>query len=195
MELDLRWKRAGSREEGKDRGRLLSLFGYMPPRTRMSLLRCPEKRRRRTEGWGKSQKVDREKMGKAGTSGTVSHCLTMVSCPFFDARKDQRKREREKEKERKTGVSNSSDRGTPQRTLSTHGNIPVSSPLNIKHKHNVPYNTSLFCKATSPSVGICGYNNRDNYTPNYLHFALSDNNYKACYQQKADKGDTEHRNY
>ena len=73
--------------------------------------------------------------------------------------------------------------------------IPVSSPLNIKHKHNVPYNTSLFCKATSPSVGICGYNNRDNYTQNYLHFALSDNTYKAFYQQKADKGNTEHKNY
>ena len=43
-------------------------------------------------------------------------------------------------------------------------------------------------------MGICGYNNRDNYTLSYLHVALSDN-YKACYQQKADKGDTEHRNY
>ena len=44
-------------------------------------------------------------------------------------------------------------------------------------------------------MGICGYNNRDNYTPNYLHVALSDN-YKAflC-QQKADKRDTEHSNY
>ena len=39
-------------------------------------------------------KVDREKMGKAGTSGTVSHCLTLVSCPFFDARNGQRKKER-----------------------------------------------------------------------------------------------------
>ena len=44
-------------------------------------------------------------------------------------------------------------------------------------------------------MGICGYNNRDNYTPSYLHVALSDNNYKACYQQKADKRDTEHKNY
>ena len=40
-------------------------------------------------------KVDREKVGKAETSGTVSHCLTLVSCPFFDARNDQRKRKRE----------------------------------------------------------------------------------------------------
>ena len=44
-------------------------------------------------------------------------------------------------------------------------------------------------------MGICGYNNRDNYTPSYLHVALSDNSYKACYKQKADKRDTEHRNY
>ena len=39
----------------------------------------------------------REKVGKAGMSGTVSHCLTLVSCPFFDARNGQRKREREGE--------------------------------------------------------------------------------------------------
>ena len=55
--------------------------------------------------------MDREKVGKAGTLGTVSHCLTLVSCPFFDARNDQREtdreREREKEKERKRGISNS----------------------------------------------------------------------------------------
>ena len=46
--------------------------------------------------------VDRKgkkKVGKAGTSGTVSQCLTLVSCPFFDARNDQRKRERERRKE------------------------------------------------------------------------------------------------
>ena len=66
----------------------------------MSLLRCPEKRRRGTEDGGRAKKVDREKVGKAGTSGTVSHCLTLVSCPFFDARNDQRKREREREGER-----------------------------------------------------------------------------------------------
>ena len=29
----------------------------------------------------------REKKGKARTSGTVSHCLTLVSCSFFNARK------------------------------------------------------------------------------------------------------------
>ena len=46
---------------------------------------------------GMAKKVDREEMGKAGTSGTVSHCFTLVSCPFFDARNDQRKRAREGE--------------------------------------------------------------------------------------------------
>jgi len=107
------------------RGCLLSLFGYLPLRICMSLLRCPEKRTRGTEGWGKAKKVDREKVGKAGMSGTVSHCLTLVSCPFFDARNGQRKRERGgegKSEKKKKKVSNSSDRGTPQRTLSTHGN-------------------------------------------------------------------------
>ena len=49
---------------------------------------------------------------------------------------------------------------------------------------------SLFCKATLPNMGICGYNNCHNYKPSYLHVALSDNNYKAFYQQKADKRDT-----
>ena len=52
----------------------------------MSLVRCPEKEERdRTEDGGRAKKVDREKVGKAGTSGRVSHCLTLVSCPFFDA--------------------------------------------------------------------------------------------------------------
>ena len=81
------------------RGRLLSLFGCLPLRICMSLLRCPEKRKRGTEGWGKAKKVDRKKVGMAGTSGTVSHCLTLVSCPFFDTRNDHRERRRRKEKE------------------------------------------------------------------------------------------------
>ena len=55
-----------------------------------------EKERDRRMG-GRAKKVDREKVGKAGTSGTVSHCLTLVSCPFFDARNDQRKREKSKQ--------------------------------------------------------------------------------------------------
>ena len=154
----------------------------------------PGKREEGQKDGGRAKKVDREKVGKAGTSGAVSHCLTLVSCPFFDAWNDQRERKTEKEKERKRGVSNSSDRGFPQRTLSTHGNTCFFS-TKYKTQAQSTYNTSLFYKATSPNMGICGYNNRDNYTPSYLHVALSDNSYKACYQQKADKGDTEHRNY
>ena len=64
--------------------------------------------------------------------------------------------------------------------------IPASSPLNIKHKHNIHTIHHFFYKATSPNMGICGSNNRDNYTPSYLHVALSDNNYKACYKQMVD---------
>ena len=105
-----------------------------------------------------------------------------------------REREREKEKERKRGVSNSSDRGTPQRTLSSHGNTCFFS-TKYKTQAQCTYNTSLFYKATSPNMGICGSNNRDNYTPSYLHVALSDNNYKACYKQMVDKRDTAQRNY
>ena len=57
-------------------------------------------------------------------------------------RGDGGKRGGEKEKERKRGVSNSSDRGTPQtkRNCLLHCQlmaIPASSPLNMKHKHNV----------------------------------------------------------
>ena len=81
------------------RGRLLSLFGYLP----LVEPACPffDARKREGEGQkdgGRAKKVDREKVGKAGTSGTVSHCLTLVSCPFcpfFDARNGQRKREGE----------------------------------------------------------------------------------------------------
>ena len=45
---------------------------------------CPffDARNREREGQKDGQrarKVDSEQMGKAGTSGTVSHCLTMVS--------------------------------------------------------------------------------------------------------------------
>ena len=59
----------------------------------------PGKKRRGTEGWGRAKKVDREKVCKAGTSGTVSHCPTLASCPFFDARNDQREDEKERKKE------------------------------------------------------------------------------------------------
>ena len=76
------------------RGRLLSLFGYL----RHFESACPFFDARKREDGGRAKKVDREKVGKAGTSGTVSHCLTLVSCPFcpfFDARNGQRKREGE----------------------------------------------------------------------------------------------------
>ena len=36
-------------------------------------------------------------------------------------------------------------------------------------------------------MGICGYNNRDNYTPSYLHVALSDNNYKPATNKRQIK--------
>ena len=61
----------------------------------------PEKRGEGQKDGGRAKKVDREKVGKAGTSGRVSHCLTLVSCPFFDARNDQRERERRRRKEKK----------------------------------------------------------------------------------------------
>ena len=64
-----------------------------------------------------------------------------------------REREREKERRRKKGVSNSSDRGTPQRTLSTHGNTCFFS-TKYKTQEQCTYNTSLFYKATSPNMGI-----------------------------------------
>ena len=56
----------GREKRWAKRGRLLSLFGCLPLRTCMSLLRCPEKRRRGTEGWGRATKVDREKGGQGG---------------------------------------------------------------------------------------------------------------------------------
>ena len=57
----------------------------------------PGKREEGQKDGGRAKKVDREKVGKAGTSGTVSHCLTLVSCPFFDAWNDQREREKDRE--------------------------------------------------------------------------------------------------
>ena len=103
MELDLKWKRVG-RNGGESNTEKREKVGKARTSAKpvrlsatsnlLSFLRCPEKRRR-TEGWGRAKKVDREKVGKAGTSGTVSHCLTLVSCPFFDARNGQRKREGE----------------------------------------------------------------------------------------------------
>ena len=86
------------------RGRLLSLFCYLP----LVESACPffDARKREGEGQkdgGRAKKVDREEMGKAGTSGTVSPCLKIGLLPFFDARNDQRKQEREREGKKKRG--------------------------------------------------------------------------------------------
>ena len=58
-----------------------------------------ERDRRMGEG---ARKLIEKRVGKVGTSGTVSHCVTLVCCPFFDAR------EREGQGER----NSSGDRGT-----------------------------------------------------------------------------------
>ena len=81
------------------RGRLLSLFGYMPPRTCMSLLRCPEKRRRGTEGWGKGHESGQRKCGQGGDvrySFSLSHIglLSLLRCPEWSEKKEKRKRKR-----------------------------------------------------------------------------------------------------
>ena len=89
------------------RGRLLSLFGCLLLQSNLHVLSSmpgKEKERDRRMGERPRKSVDRKKekkkVGKAGTSGTVSQCLTLVSCPFFDARNDQREREREREGKR-----------------------------------------------------------------------------------------------
>ena len=74
--------------------------------------------------------------------------------------------------------------------------IPASSPLNMKHKHNV--HTIRHFSITGPHrliwlyMGITTVTTTD--TPSYLHVAMSDN-CKASYKQKADKRDTDRRNY
>ena len=91
--MEKRWPR---------RGRLLSLSAVCHFESA-----CPffDARKREGEGQkdgGKGQESGyREKVGKAGMSGTVSHCLTLVCCPFIDARNDQRETEREREVEGK----------------------------------------------------------------------------------------------
>ena len=128
---------------------------------------------------------------------SLSHIglLSLLRCPEWS------EKEREKEEERKRGVSNSSDRGTPQtkRNCLLHCQpmaIPASSPLNMKHRHNV--HTIRHFSITGPHrliwlyMGITTVTTTD--TPSYLHVAMSDN-CKASYKQKADKRDTDHRNY
>ena len=96
MELDLRWKRVGRNGDESNTGWKREKMGKArtsakPVRlSATSNLHVPSSMPGKREGegqkdGGRAKKVDREKVGKAGTSGTVSHCLTLVSCPFFDA--------------------------------------------------------------------------------------------------------------
>ena len=149
MELDLRWKRVGrngnesntEKREKMDKARTSAKPVRLSATSNLHVpSSMPGKEKERDRGMGeRAKKVDREKMDKAGTSGTVS-VSHWVSCSFFDARTVIS--EREKEKERKRWVSNSSDQGTPHRKHNCllHCQpmaIPASSPLNIKLKHNV----------------------------------------------------------
>ena len=106
MELDLRWKTVGRNgdENNTEKREKVGKARTSAKPVRLSAtsnLHVPfsmpgkEKERDRWMG-GRAKKVDREKVGKAGTSGTVSHCLTLVSCTFFDARNGEQKREKSK---------------------------------------------------------------------------------------------------
>ena len=105
MELDLRWKRVGRNGDKSNTGKREKMGKARTAKpVRLSATSnlhvpssMPEKRGEGQKDGGRAKKVDREKVGKAGTSGTVSHCLTLVFCPFFDARNDQRKREKSKQ--------------------------------------------------------------------------------------------------
>ena len=109
VELDLRWKRVGRNGDKSNTGKREKMgkarTSAEPVRlSATSNLHVPSsmpgKEKERDRSGGRAKKVDREKVGKAGTSGTVSHCLTLVSCPFFDARNnnnDQRKTEKSKQ--------------------------------------------------------------------------------------------------
>ena len=103
MELDLRWKRGGRNGDESNTGKREKVgkarTSAEPVRlSATSNLHVPssmpgkEKGRDRRMG-ERPRKWIEKRVGKAGTSGTVSHCLTLVSCPFFDARNDQGKRE------------------------------------------------------------------------------------------------------
>ena len=107
MELDLRWKRVGRNGDESNTGKREKMgkarTSAEPVRLSATLnLHVPssmagkEEERDRRMGEGPRKWIEK-RVGKAGTSGTVSHCLTLVSCPFFDARNDQRKREKSKQ--------------------------------------------------------------------------------------------------
>ena len=103
MELDLRWKRGGRNGDESNTGKREKVGKARTSAEPVQLsatsnLHVPssmpgkEKERDRRMGERPRKWIER-RVGKAGTSGTVSHCLTLVSCPFFDARNDQGKRE------------------------------------------------------------------------------------------------------
>ena len=106
MELDLRWKRVGRNGDENNTGKREKVgkarTSAEPVRlSATSNLHVPssmpgkvERDRRMGEG---PRKWTEKRVGKAGTSGTVSHCVTLVSRPLFDARNDQRKREKSKQ--------------------------------------------------------------------------------------------------
>ena len=108
MELDLRWKRVGRNGDESNTGKREKMgkarTSAEPVRLSATLnLHVPssmagkEEERDRRMGEG-ARKLIEKRVGKVGTSGTVSHCVTLVSCPFFVARNDQRERERERER-------------------------------------------------------------------------------------------------
>ena len=109
MELDLRWMRAGRNGDESNTGKREKM-GKARTSARPVRLSAtsnlhvpssmPEKRGEGQKDGEGPRKWIEKKVGKAGTSGTVSHCLTLVSCPFFDAWNDQRKRERRRRKEK-----------------------------------------------------------------------------------------------
>ena len=110
MELDLRWKRAGINgdENNTEKREKIGKARTSAEPVRLSATSnlhvpssMPGKEKERDRRMGeRPRKWIEKRMGKAGTSGTASHCLTLVSCPFFDARNGQRKREKSK-KQRK----------------------------------------------------------------------------------------------
>ena len=77
MELDLRWKRVGRNgdESNTEKREKVGKARTSAKPVRLSATACPffDARKREGEGQkdgGKAKKVDREKVGKAGTSGT-----------------------------------------------------------------------------------------------------------------------------
>ena len=130
----------GRKKRCARRGRLLSLFGYLPLRNLHVSSSMLGTRGEGQKDGGRAKKVDREKGGQGGDvrySFSLSHIglLSLLPCPEVR----ERKREREGEKKRSIAAS---DRGTRKRKRNCLLRcqpmaMPASSPLNIKHKYNV----------------------------------------------------------